>query len=241
MTAKNLLTFVLILVLSIGCKPQNEELHNAAKKSLQEKKWPEALKYLNQAIDQIPTDAIALNLRGICKLEQGKFEDAASDFTTAIGVEADNYKYHYNRGNAYLEMSDYNAALADYNAALALNTNEIDLYINRGNLFYRMQQYSQASEDFYFSIMLDSTNAPAHYNLAKTSFMLNDFEPAVKELKNAIQLEPKYTDAYFWLGLALLQIDQPEEGCLTLQTAQRMGHKDARDAIAANCGSGGQQ
>jgi tetratricopeptide (TPR) repeat protein len=225
MIAKNLFTYIFILGMFIGCKPQNEELHEAAKKSLQEKKWPEAMKYLDQAIAQIPTDATALNLRGICKLEQGKFEDAASDFTAAINVESDNYKYFYNRGNAWLEMSDYNAALADYNAALAINTNEIDLY----------------AEDFYFSIMLDSTYAPAHYNLAKTSFMLNDFEPAVKELKSAVRLSPKYTDAYFWLGLALLQLHQKEEGCLTLQTALRMGHKDARDAIAANCGSGSQQ
>ena len=64
------------------------ELHNAGAEAAQQGRYPEAEQFFGDAIRKDPNAAISWVARGICRSEQGKTEQAASDFKYAASLYA---------------------------------------------------------------------------------------------------------------------------------------------------------
>jgi tetratricopeptide (TPR) repeat protein len=62
------------------------ELHNAGVEAAQQQRYPKAEQFFNEAIRKEPAAAISWVARGICRSEQGKKEQAASDFNYAASL-----------------------------------------------------------------------------------------------------------------------------------------------------------
>ncbi len=64
------------------------ELHNAGAEAAQQGRYPEAEQFFGDAIRKDPAAAISWVARGICRSEQGKKDQAASDFNYAASLYA---------------------------------------------------------------------------------------------------------------------------------------------------------
>lgn len=98
------------------------------------------------------------NRRGMSLAEQGKYEDAITDYTRAIEIDPGKADYYVNRGIAYLNMKQFDLAIADFDKAIELDPTLAIAYANRGCAYASKGLLDLAISDFKKTIEL-SKNA----------------------------------------------------------------------------------
>lgn len=180
------------------------EKTNAATQALISNRLDEAMRLFDEII---ATNARAPQLmaaahyhRGIIYQKRGAFNEAASDYTTALWLDAlpDNMRArtHYNRGTALDNLGQQDRAKADFDAAIALMPEMAPAYNNRANVLRRMGEYEAAIADYDTSIALGNPlpHLP-HYGRAAAREALGDIEGARADLEQAVSLAPDYAPA----------------------------------------------
>ena len=180
------------------------EKTNAATQALINNRLDEAMRLFDEII---ATNARAPQLmaaahyhRGIIYQKRGAFNEAASDYTTALWLVAlpDNMRArtHYNRGTALDNLGQQDRAKADFDAAIALMPEMAPAYNNRANVLRRMGEYEAAIADYDTSIALGNPlpHLP-HYGRAAAREALGDIEGARADLEQAVSLAPDYAPA----------------------------------------------
>jgi tetratricopeptide (TPR) repeat protein len=132
----------------------------------------------NRVISKNPRNLDAYINRGIAYYRQGKYDQAITNYTQAIGISKNIHAY-INRGIAYHRQSKYELAIADYNQALSISSNSVDAYINRGIAYRRQGKYQLAIADFHQAISIDRNNSDAYYALGLTYEQLGNQQAAI--------------------------------------------------------------
>lgn len=146
---KKLALVGLLAVMSFwACSPSEEELLQAGIQKMDAQAWSEAESVFDQLLTLNPTNATALNAKGVALFQQGKIQEAIPVFDLAIQADSTSYKPWFNRGNAKMEQEKYKEALADFNIATALDPSQTDILFNRGTALLNMEEYEDALLDF---------------------------------------------------------------------------------------------
>lgn len=96
-------------------------LVNKALIEIKRQQYNDAEQTLNQAIALNQNNPFAHNLRGVALREQGKFQDAKSAYETALAIDANYAKAHFNLGVLYeLYMQAFPPALTHFEKYQAL-------------------------------------------------------------------------------------------------------------------------
>ena len=69
--------------------------------------------------------------------QDGKLEDAVSDFSRAIGIESDTAEYYLERAGCYRNLRDYTSALNDLERVIDLEPNQVESYNRRGLIYWK--------------------------------------------------------------------------------------------------------
>jgi CHAT domain-containing protein/tetratricopeptide (TPR) repeat protein len=83
----------------------------------EDRKLPDALKYLRKVLAASPESAEAHNDLGVCLIQTGKLEDAIDEFHTALKLKTDLPEALFNRGLCYQRLLLKEPARADFNRA----------------------------------------------------------------------------------------------------------------------------
>lgn len=90
-------------------------------------------------------------------------------------------------------------------------------YLYEGKQFYERGNYRQAEESLLSSLNKQHL-AEASFYLGKTFTKLNDPERGIQQFQSTIQMDPNYADAYYDLGILLIQNKNIEEGYAKIKT-----------------------
>jgi tetratricopeptide (TPR) repeat protein len=134
-------------------------------KLLQEKKYAQAIKYLNLAITENPKDISAYNFRGSAYEKQFKYTQAMQDFNKAIDINPKQALAYYNRGVVYARQSKNVQAIQDFNRAISLNPKNDWAYYNRAVIYEKQFKYTKAIQDFRKVVEINPKQATAHNNI----------------------------------------------------------------------------
>ena len=85
--------------------------------------------------------------KGIDYYDDGKYQLAVNEFTTAIRLNPSFTNAYFNRGNAYYELDQYGRVVQDFNKVIQLDPNYAAAYHNRGNAYRNLGEYTQADAD----------------------------------------------------------------------------------------------
>ncbi|HEY6626494.1 MAG TPA: tetratricopeptide repeat protein [Ignavibacteriaceae bacterium] len=131
--------------------------------------------------------------KGVYYDEQGKFEQAISEYVKAIEVNP-NYEVAYNnRGMSYYNQGEYERAISDYTKAIGLNPKYADAYNNRGIVYYEQGQNNQAISDYTMAIELNASYAKAYHNRGLLYIVvLKDNEKGCADWQRACELGECY-------------------------------------------------
>src|SRR5262249_32336738 len=78
------------------------------------------------------TLAIAYLNRGLEYFDKGYYDQAISDYSASIDLDARNADVYNNRGTAYQAKLDFDRAISDFDMAISLNPRHALAYNNRG-------------------------------------------------------------------------------------------------------------
>jgi tetratricopeptide (TPR) repeat protein len=92
-------------------------------------------------------DAEFYHLQGMGYLDKGQYDQAISDFNTAIEINPKDALAYGLRGLAYREKGQYDQAISDYTTALEINPRDDGAYYNRGVAYYSKQEYNKSWDD----------------------------------------------------------------------------------------------
>lgn len=165
-----------------------------------------------------PTEAEKQHFdNGVTFAEQGRFDEAISEFTKALETDPRWAMAYYNRGLCYFNTGQYDLAIADYSKAIKLDPNFVEAYVNRGWTYDNMGQWDLAIADCNKAIELDPNIAAAYINRGWAYASKGQHDLAIADFSKAIELEPNNADAYYNRGLVYKEQGKMAEAMADLE------------------------
>jgi tetratricopeptide (TPR) repeat protein len=159
--------------------------------------------------------------RAFCYGQQNVFPKAIQDLTKFIIIDnmrtAASSDALYNRAFFKIKLNDYRGAIQDYDKAI--------------NLYLAIIQSSKnAKEEGYIDKLIDTYT---QRGLSKAD--INKWDEAILDYNLALKYNPNYAQAYLLRGLAYINEQKEDLGCLDLSHAGELGATDAYDEIKKYC------
>ena len=149
------------------------------------------------------------NNRGIAYGEKGQYDQAISDFSKAIEINAGYDKAYNNRGIVYRLKGQYDQAISDFNKAIEINPRDAQTYNNLAWLLAtakepRVRNGQKAVELALRACELSEWKNPGYLDTLAASYArVGDFGNATKWQEKALQIfeEGKKAEAQKRLNL----------------------------------------
>jgi len=131
--------------------------------------------------------------------EKGKYDDAISNYSKAISLDAKYALAYGNRGYAYLQKKQANLvipAIQDCTKAISLQPTAPDFYFYRGEAYTQKKVVDSAITDFTKAIQLGPDTSEYYTSRGKAYNQKSFFDLAVPDFTKAIKLRPDNPDNY---------------------------------------------
>ena len=106
---------------------------------------------------------------GVDKYEEGDFVGASENFQRSIDEKFENYKGHFNLGDALYKQEKYEDALNSYKNAMALaqtDEQKAEIFHNVGNTLLKSQKLKESIGAYTESLKLNPNDRETKYNLS---------------------------------------------------------------------------
>jgi serine/threonine protein kinase/tetratricopeptide (TPR) repeat protein len=144
---------------------------------------------LTTCIAQEPKYAFSYFQRGLARLEQRKYHDAANDFSTYMTLGGQRVPALVNRAIARNKAKDLNGSLADIDAVLAAGTKQTRVYFIRADINRKLGNDAAANKDLATGLRLVPQDALSF--LARgVARLKTDADGALKDFRQALTLDP---------------------------------------------------
>ncbi len=106
---------------------------------------------------------------GVDKYEKGDFAGASENFQKSIDEKFENYKGHFNLGDALYKQEKYEDALNAYKNAMALaetDEQKAEVFHNVGNALLKLKKLKESVGSYIESLKLNPDDRETKYNLS---------------------------------------------------------------------------
>ena len=184
-----------------------------------------AIADLNKAIEIVPSDPWAFQIRAGIKKQLGDYRGAIIDYNMAIKLDTSNSSYYEYRGDVKLMQLKYKEASDDFTKSTQLDENNYTSYFKRGEVKSKnLNNYKGAIEDY--SLAIEICNNEVKQN------------PADKDGNTpvgAVFARLEIRDYYLARGNSQLKIGDIDKACLDFSKAGELGEASAYELIRMYC------
>jgi Flp pilus assembly protein TadD len=158
----------------------------------------------------------------------------------ALSVSAQTARQAFDKGTQFAQAAQYEKALENYQTAMRLAENEktagkflAQIHFNSGVCLYHLRRNAEAVREFNAAIVLSAGSyQKAFYALGMAETELKNWRKAADALREAVRLKKADGEAWFDLGLVLLEEKDFEAARAAFQNSIR--HKSVAIADAHN-------
>jgi putative GTP pyrophosphokinase len=132
-----------------------------ALKAHNENRFRDAIAGYSRILELTPEKTICSLIykhRGMAYFAQSKYEEAITDFSHALDLDAESYKVVYYRGVVHSVLKHYAEAIDDFSKSLRINPYQAFCLFRRGQAFYHSGDYPQALSDCEASLLMEPNN-----------------------------------------------------------------------------------
>jgi len=190
---------------------------------------------LNRYLPEFPDNPKPHILRALVYRQQNDLANQLADLQKAIitlkGAAPELARW---RGALLLEQGDFEGAKKDF-LSVAITGDDAEVETNLGVVYYSLGKPDSALSRINKAIVID-VNYPSSYVYAGTICLQEENYPlALKYLRLGLRVDPDNRNAQFYTGVALVELDQTEEGCRYLRKAFAAGEDEAAGYLKRDC------
>ena len=214
-----------------------------------------AVNKLRRLITRSPATVEAYELLARAFLKQGKEDEAAGAYRTAIEYDISLQKKLknqnlrtkaadslYTSAKEHYTAKRYQEALADIAGAQALRK-EGRFQFLAGNVHYGLGNLQKALGCYEKAIAISPGSPKILNNMGNLYLKLGDYAKAIDTFQRAVQVDPNYAQAYNNLGICLRKRGLVDEAIVAYKRALKLkpdyaaAHFNLGNAYAAKCGA----
>lgn len=159
---------------------------------------------------QAPDPAAQFN-RAVTLQQQGKLEEAATEYRALLKIKPDYAEAHANLGVVLARLNRYDEATASYETALRLNSKLTPILLNLGILYHRTSQFDQAVANLEKFLAINPNHSQARQLLGIALVELGRDEEAIVQLEPSFVSGTEDSAALYSLGLAYVRLDKARQ------------------------------
>ena len=179
------------------------EILQRAHESFNNKKYNEAIEYLNKVLEIDQANDAAHHTLGVIELKSGNALRATEHFLRAVEIKGNDPKYVYNYAAALFELGRYSDSLKQFKRVLDLKPDYVPA-LNKCCVIVGMMGNVTLSERIAKSIIeKEPSFVEAYNNLGNAYKDQGKIEEALACYKKALELKPDFTTAASNLLLCL--------------------------------------
>src|SRR5262249_29750404 len=193
---------------------QDEEFAEAMAKAIltiKEKKYENALHYLDRALSLKSDDGTAWYERGHALWHLGSFEEALASYDRALQINPDDNNTWRSRGSALGRLGRYEEALMSFDQALKLKPDDDKVWNNRGLTLGNSGRYEEALASFDRRLELKPDDHAAWEGRGESLNNLSRYEEALASFDQALRTVPSFDRSWLGRGYAFSELGRYEE------------------------------
>jgi tetratricopeptide (TPR) repeat protein len=199
-------------------------LNSAGVECMFQNKDREALSYFDRAVNASPYNYKGFYNRGLLYLKNGRIVEAIFNFSQTIEL----YPYskaYTGRASAFYRGNDLSKAMEDARKAIQLDPENSKAYFVLGNCYNDLNKHAEALEEYNKAIALKGDDPDYFFKRAIVKGKKQDFKACFDDLQIVIGLKPDYYEAYYWRGVAKVNLNQ--DPCEDLKIAAQHNFEPA--------------
>jgi len=167
--------------------------------------WQDTQHLFEHALTVTRNNYVAHFMLGTVLLEEGRRDEAFTQFAETARIEPTYFKAELNMGVILEARGDREAAKQQYLAALRANPDYADAHNSLGAVLAAQGDTDGAVAQYREAIRLDPDFSAAHNNLAATLAKSGQTDEAIVHYTDAIRLSPQHPEPHWNLALVLQQ------------------------------------
>ena len=151
--------------------------------------------------------------------KEGKFREAAIQFSNALKVDHNYSAAHYELANTYIQLGSMIAGYQELQRTVALDPGNLKARIDLGNMLLAGGVPDRAKEQAKTVLAAQPNNADAYALLSHIAQKQGDHDQALAMIQKALAIDPNRSN--FHISLGLLESASPGGGAAGEQELQR--------------------
>jgi tetratricopeptide (TPR) repeat protein len=210
---------------NISLKPED---HNSRGVDLLfKKRYEDALKTFDKALELNPNYAEAWANKGIVFGKLNRHEDALKTFDKALELKPDAADVWVNKGIVFGMLNHLEVALKTFDKALKLKPDDAGAWYNKGVALSKLNRHEDALKAFDKALELKPDDAKAWYNKGIVFGKLNRHEDALKAYDKTLELKPDDAKAWYNTGIVFGKLNRYEDALKACDKALELNPDDA--------------
>lgn len=193
-----------------------------------------ALADIDRFIPQFPESYQARILRALCYRDLGETDKQLIDVETALRLSGGDPQLLKWRAGLLIEKQEFKQAIEDLLLVRQLQ-DDPEVELNLGFAYYSTEKTDSAIMAINKSIEMEATFVPAYLYGSSFSLEQSRYELALSYANVALMLDPENATAWFYKGVALMELKKEDKACSCLRKAFYAGHDDAGDYLMQYC------
>lgn len=173
---------------------------------------------LNKCVEINSGYGEAYYTRGIVLFEQGDYEGALADMTSAVNNGYTVAAAYNDKGSCNRMLEKYNEAIIDYTDAIAVEPKAM-YYCNRASIYAKMGRFDDAINDYTQAIVADNKYYKAYNGRGVAKANQEKYNEAIADFTLSLDVEPTYTSALSNRGIAYYKIREYDKAVADLDAA----------------------
>jgi tetratricopeptide (TPR) repeat protein len=145
-----------------------------------------SLKYLKPKEKEL--NGIAYNLRADIYYSIEEYENAISDYSTAIKYQPEKSDYYISRAEAYYKTDKYNLAKLDYQKILEKNPGNVEALAGLGRNYLEQGQFDNSEKTLNLLLKMDPENELGFYFRGMLRYQQKKYNQALDDILNCYTL-----------------------------------------------------